>query len=58
MITFDALLVLLGAASLPVLYIGICSRWIEPEYRRAGWPTPDQEKPDPVGKRVLAHQAA
>ena len=58
MITFDAFLVLLGAAMLPVLYIAICSRWIEPEYRKAGWPTPDHDKPQPVANRELAQQAA
>ena len=35
MITLDAFLVFLGAASLPVIYIFLLSRWLEPEYRRA-----------------------
>jgi hypothetical protein len=35
MITLDAFLVFVGAASLPVIYILLLSRWLEPEYRRA-----------------------
>jgi hypothetical protein len=35
MITLDAFLVFLAAASLPVAYILLMSRWIEPEDRKA-----------------------
>jgi hypothetical protein len=35
MITFDAFLVFLAAASLPVIYLRIVSRWLEPEYKKA-----------------------
>ncbi len=34
MITFDAFLVLLAAASLPVIYLFLVSRWIETDYRQ------------------------
>jgi hypothetical protein len=34
MISFEALLVFVGAASLPVIYLFICSRWIESESQR------------------------
>jgi len=33
MITLDAFLVFLAAASLPVIYLFLVSRWVEPEYR-------------------------
>ena len=35
MITLDAFLVFLGAASLPVIYLFIVSRWVEAESRRS-----------------------
>jgi hypothetical protein len=34
MITLDAFLVFLAAASLPVIYLLVVSRWIETEYRK------------------------
>ena len=34
MISLDVFLVFLAAAALPVLYLWIVSRWIEPEYRK------------------------
>jgi hypothetical protein len=34
MITLDAFLVFLAAASLPVIYLFIASYWVEPEYRK------------------------
>jgi hypothetical protein len=34
MITLDAFLVFLAAASLPVIYLLMVSRWIETEYRK------------------------
>ena len=34
MITLDAFLVFLAAASLPVIYLFITSYWVEPEYRK------------------------
>ena len=34
MITFDAFLVFLLAASLPVTYLRLMSRWIEADYRK------------------------
>src|SRR5262245_964485 len=57
MITLDAFLVLLFAASLPATYIFICSRWIEPAYRESGWTTPTEEKTAVVGHKP-AQQAA
>ena len=35
MITFGSLLVFVFAASLPIAFLLIVRRWIEPEYRRA-----------------------
>lgn len=58
MITLDAFLVLLFAASLPVTYIFICSRWIEPAYRESGWVRPKEEKAKTVVEHSLAQQAA
>ena len=34
MISLDVFLVFLGAAALPVLFLWLVSRWIEPEYRK------------------------
>jgi hypothetical protein len=34
MITLDAFLVFLGAASLPIIYFLIVRRWVEAEYRQ------------------------
>jgi hypothetical protein len=34
MITLDAFLMFLGAASLPVIYLFLVSRWVEAEYRK------------------------
>jgi hypothetical protein len=57
MITPDAFLVFLGATSLPVIYIFILSRWLEPAYRQA---YPESAKPSPrrVAQRELIHQSA
>jgi len=44
MITLDAFLVFLAAASLPATYIFLMSRWIEPEYRK----THDSLKKEPA----------
>ena len=57
MITPDAFLVFLGAASLPVIYIFILSRWLEPSYRQA-YPETTQRKARPVAACELVHQAA
>jgi hypothetical protein len=57
MITLDALLVFVGAASLPVLYLWILSRWIEPAYRR-DYPKTTELEAKPVVKRKLMHQSA
>jgi len=35
MITLDAFLMFLAAASLPVIYLLLVSRWVEAEYRQA-----------------------
>ena len=50
MITLDAFLVFLAAALLPVTYILIVSRWIEPAYRQDHAETTAQ-KPKPITKR-------
>jgi hypothetical protein len=34
MITLDAFLIFLAAASLPVIYVLLVSRWVEAEYRK------------------------
>ena len=34
MLTLDAFLMFLGAASLPVIYLLLVSRWVEAEYRK------------------------
>jgi hypothetical protein len=39
MITLDALLVFLGAVSLPIIYFFIVRRWVEAEYRQTYPPT-------------------
>ena len=57
MITLDAFLVFLGAASLPVIYLFICSRWIEPAQREAGGPQVKKEKTKAVVKHELTQQA-
>jgi len=57
MITSDALLVFLGAAALPVIYVYILSRWLEPAYRQA-YPETTQRKARPVAACELVHQAA
>lgn len=49
MITFDAFLVFLGAASLPVIYLFIVSRWVEAEARRDRSASNGQEKPQNTG---------
>ena len=41
MITLDAFLMFLAAASLPVIYLFLVSRWVEAEYRQAH-STPDR----------------
>ena len=38
MITLDAFLMFLGAASLPVIYLFLVSRWVEAEYRKVHCP--------------------
>jgi hypothetical protein len=53
MITFDAFLVFLGAALLPVIYLFIVSRWIEPEFRKT-YPTTTRPKSWPASTPVLA----
>ena len=58
MITLDAFLVFLFAASLPATYIFICSRWIEPAYRESGWAEPQEEKPKTLVEHKPAQQAA
>jgi hypothetical protein len=57
MITPDAFLVFLGAASLPVIYIFILSRWLEPSYRQA-YPETTKHRARPVAERELVHQSA
>jgi hypothetical protein len=57
MITFDAFLVFLGAAALPVFYVLALSHWIEPAYRRA-YPNKAEGEPKPVVKHHLVQQAA
>jgi len=57
MITPDAFLVFLGAASLPVIYIYVLSRWLEPAYRQAHPETTEQDA-RPVTERELVHQVA
>jgi len=57
MITPDAFWVFLGAASLPLIYIYILSRWLEPAYRQA-YPETTQRKARPVAARELVHQVA
>ncbi len=57
MITPDAFLVFLGAASLPVIYIFILSRWLEPSYRQA-YPETTEHKAQPFAERELVHQSA
>jgi hypothetical protein len=48
MITFDAFLMFLLGAALPVIYLTICSRWIEPAYRDANWSPRDTQPNEPV----------
>jgi hypothetical protein len=57
MITLDAFLIFVGAASLPVLYIWILSRWIEPAYRQ-DYPKTMAPVAKPVVKGKLVQQAA
>ena len=57
MITFDAFLVFLGAASLPVIYLFILSRWLERESRQTDPNAPVRES-RPVMKRELKPQLA
>jgi len=57
MITSDAFLVFLGAASLPVIYIYVLSRWLEPAYRQAHPETTEQDA-RPVTECELVHQPA
>jgi len=57
MITLDAFLVLLAAASLPATYILILSRWIEPAYRQ-DYPEPTAQKARPLVKRDPVSQPA
>jgi len=57
MITLDAFLVFLGAASLPVIYILILSRWLEPEYRKA-YPDQSPQKSETPRNLKLVHQLA
>ena len=45
MITLDAFLVFLAAASLPVIYVVILSRWVEPEDRKAHSDTASLKSP-------------
>ena len=56
MITLEAFLVFLFAASLPVTYILICSRWIERADRQeAKGAAP--KAPEGIAKAALAHAA-
>ena len=57
MITFDAFLVFLGAASLPVIYLFILSRWLERESRQTDPNAPVRES-RPVMKHELTRQSA
>jgi hypothetical protein len=57
MITLDAFLVLLAAASLPATYILILSRWIEPAYRQ-DYPETTAQEAKPIAKRDLVPQPA
>ena len=57
MITLDACLVLLAAASLPATYILIVSRWIEPAYRQS-YPETIAPKAKPITKRDPLPQPA
>jgi hypothetical protein len=57
MITLDAFLVLLAAASLPATYILILSHWIEPAYRQ-DYPEPTAQKARPPVKRDPVSQPA
>ena len=57
MITLDAFLVLLAAASLPATYILILSRWIEPAYRQ-DYPETTAQKAKPIAKRDPVPQPA
>lgn len=52
MITLDALLVFLGTAAIPVIYLLLWSRWVEPEYRRA-YPQKPGNKPASIAKNEL-----
>ena len=56
MITLDAFLVFLGATSLPVIYIFILSRWLEPGYRQA-YPETKEQTARPIVQRKLVHQS-
>lgn len=58
MITLDAFLVFLGAAALPVIYILLVSRWIEPEYRRAYGKKTTTPKTKPAAQHHQALQPA
>ena len=57
MITFDAFLVSLGAASLPVIYLFILSHWLERESRQIDPNAPVRES-KPAMKRELTRQSA
>jgi hypothetical protein len=59
MISFDAFLISLAAAALPVIYLTVCSRWIEPAYRIANWSPEDgaksaQAQPAATSRRVAS----
>ncbi|HVY71080.1 MAG TPA: hypothetical protein VHH73_14205 [Verrucomicrobiae bacterium] len=43
MITFDAFLVFLVAAALPVIYLFLLRRWLEPEWSAVNPPEPVQK---------------
>jgi len=57
MITSDAFLVFLGAASLPLIYIFSLTRWLEPAHRQA-YPETTEQNASPGAARELVHQTA
>jgi hypothetical protein len=57
MITLDAFLVFLLAASLPVAYLWIVSRWVEREYRATHPAADSPTSAAPVSKPLMAKAA-
>jgi hypothetical protein len=56
MISLDVFLVFLAAASLPILFLWIASRWIEPEYRKTR--TDEVATKQPAGRVRLVTKIA